>query len=262
MMRRAGELYYLHADQLGSIIAITNSSGELVEQYAYSAFGEMKIFNRIGTEIQESSIGNIFGFTGREFDVESDLYYYRARFYSPEIGRFISSDPHAGKVKQPSSVINKYIYGVNNPIEFLDPDGKFAISLSAFLLGGALYTFGTVLGQVASNLYNKKGAFDGITVGSIATNFVAGMFYYGLYGFTTPVGMLGSFFIGLAVNATLSYAVDNDIIRKEDRDEHEFLINGTIILTNPTPSNDSSERGCFFGDNFSSCDAFINKGLM
>ena len=62
-------------------------------QYAYSAFDEMRIYDGTGVQIQESQVGNIFGFIGPEFDSESHLYYYRARYYDPGIGRFLSADP-------------------------------------------------------------------------------------------------------------------------------------------------------------------------
>lgn len=110
---------YLHADQLGSIIAITNKSGTLVEQYAYSAFGEMRIFDGSGVEIQNSQVGNIFGFTGREFDSESHLYYYRARYYDPSLGRFISADP----IGFGGGDANLYRYVFNNALILKDPTG-------------------------------------------------------------------------------------------------------------------------------------------
>ncbi len=105
-------------------VAITKKDGTLIEQYAYSAFGEMRIFDGTGTEIQESQVGNIFGFTGREFDSESHLYYYRARYYDAKLGRFISADPIGFDGKD----LNVYRYVKNRPLTYTDPSGNFGIS--------------------------------------------------------------------------------------------------------------------------------------
>ena len=77
----AGEFFYYHADGLGSITEITDESGAIVRAYAYDAFG--RIIAETGT------IENPYAYTGREFDAESGLYFYRARYYNAEMGRFI-----------------------------------------------------------------------------------------------------------------------------------------------------------------------------
>jgi RHS repeat-associated protein len=87
--------YYYHADRLGSITSITDAAGKVVEKYQYSAFGVPKIINANGQVISQSAIGNRYQFTGREFDVETGFYYYRARHYSPTLGRFLQTDPIA-----------------------------------------------------------------------------------------------------------------------------------------------------------------------
>jgi len=78
-------VYYYHADGVGSIIALTDWSGATVEGYTYDTFGRVQRFG--------NAVMNTYGFTGREYDEETGLYYYRARYYDPETGRFISKDP-------------------------------------------------------------------------------------------------------------------------------------------------------------------------
>ena len=77
-------IYYYHYDGSGNVIALSDSSGNTAETYAYDVFGTV---NTTG------SIGNPYFFTGRRFDTETGLYYYRARYYDPAIGRFLQPDP-------------------------------------------------------------------------------------------------------------------------------------------------------------------------
>lgn len=112
MVRGADNTYhYYHADGLGSIVAITDKNQKVDEVYTYSAFG---VVDSVG-----NGISNPYRFAGREWDSEAGLYYNRARYYNPKIGRFISKDP----IGFASGDTNLYRYVGNNPVNHTDPQG-------------------------------------------------------------------------------------------------------------------------------------------
>jgi RHS repeat-associated protein len=120
MVDHSGQRFYYVKDRQYSITAITDASGNIVELYEYSAFGLMTIFDSSNQDITAtgSTIGNPYGFTGRRWDQETELWYYRNRMYSPELGRFMQRDPE-GYVDG----MNLYAYVKNNPLRYLDPMG-------------------------------------------------------------------------------------------------------------------------------------------
>ena len=98
---------------LGSTTALTDSKGALVERETYDAYG-----NSIG------SMRTRYGYTGRERDSLTGLMYYRARFYDPQLGRFISEDPIGL-----TGGINSFAYVSNNPQNRTDPSGLYEIDV-------------------------------------------------------------------------------------------------------------------------------------
>jgi len=110
--------YYYHFDGLGSVIALSDANNDIVERYSYDVFGEATIRDANNSVVSASSVANPYLFTGRRYDDETDLYYYRARYYHPEIGRFMQTDPLGYKVD-----INLYRYVGNNTTMLKDPYG-------------------------------------------------------------------------------------------------------------------------------------------
>ncbi len=106
--------YYYHFDGLGSVVAVSNSNGDSCQSYEYSAYGQVAASD-------PNFIANPYMFTGRRFDIETGLYYYRARYYNPHIGRFMQTDPVGY-----GDGINWYLYCRNNPLAFTDPSGLWS----------------------------------------------------------------------------------------------------------------------------------------
>ena len=117
----ARQWYY--RDGHGSTSAVADNSGNVLEQYEYNAQGQFHIFNGSETDITSSgtAIANDLLYTGRNYDYETGNYFYRARYYNPQLGRFISRDPLSGA--EFSQGANLYAYCQNNFLNATDPTG-------------------------------------------------------------------------------------------------------------------------------------------
>jgi RHS repeat-associated protein len=110
-------------DALGSTLALTDPQGATATSYTYDPYGN--------TTTGGATSSNAFQYTGREADNIGSLDYYRARYYSPTLQRFISQDP-AGL----AGGINRYAYTANDPIDATDPSGNASLpSASDFAHG-------------------------------------------------------------------------------------------------------------------------------
>jgi len=116
---------YYHANHQGSIVAMSDAAGNVTEQHSYDAYGN-----------SDDLTGNPFRYTGRRLDAETGLYYYRARYYSPAIGRFLQTDPIGY-----GDGLNWYAYVGNDPLNKTDPSGEVKLEggldiTLAFYAGG------------------------------------------------------------------------------------------------------------------------------
>lgn len=126
-MDRGGQTYYYQHNAMWSVVAVTDSSANVVERYRYGAYGKVFITDGAGNPVPKNSwgtphsaIGNPWMFTGRQLDEETGLYFYRARYYDFDKGRFLQRDP-LGYVDG----MNLYEYVKGNPVNLLDNFGLF-----------------------------------------------------------------------------------------------------------------------------------------
>ena len=122
-MKREGDVLYYHHNALGSVVALSDDDGEIVERYRYWPYGCVMVANESGDyAVGSSAWGNPFLFTARRLDDETGLYYYRARYYDCWLGRFLQQDP-LGIWGDPSNLGNGYILANNSPMNGVDPLG-------------------------------------------------------------------------------------------------------------------------------------------
>ena len=115
---QSGTTSYYEQDGLSSVSSLSNGTGALANTYTYDTFGKLTA--------SSGTLTNQFRYTGREFDQETGLYFYRARYFDQSVGRFISGDPVGFRGQD----INLYRYVKNQPTGFVDPSGLVSIDPS------------------------------------------------------------------------------------------------------------------------------------
>jgi RHS repeat-associated protein len=156
------EGYYLYNGH-GDVTKIVDNTNNILNSYVYDEFGKI---------LQENeTFNNPYKYAGYYYDKETKTYYLQARYYNPEIQRFISEDTYRGNIDDPLS-LNLYTYCKNNPMIYVDPSGHIPVPLITALLGGFLNTginFVSDLlddGQINNGVGTYIGAFaEGAIVG-------------------------------------------------------------------------------------------------
>ena len=158
--------FYYHSDHLGSSSYITNLDGEVVQHIEYVPFGEVFIEER-------NNIWNTpYLFNAKEFDEETGLYYYGARYYDPRLSLWMSVDPisnydplnsenfldgqHNGGIYNYAN-LNPYVYCYNRSTVYIDPNGKQGFSGALF--GGFIGGFTEYASIVGSKMLFKNKTF-------------------------------------------------------------------------------------------------------
>ncbi|MGE5417705.1 MAG: RHS repeat-associated core domain-containing protein [Acidobacteriota bacterium] len=126
----ANKMYYYVHNGHGDVVQIMDEAGTVVNQYQYDEWGNIVS--------QTETVFNEFKYAGEIYDTESGLYYLRARYYDPSVGRFISKDSYEGQIDNPAS-LNAFTYCENSPMMGVDPSGH---SFFSFLNQPNIATYG------------------------------------------------------------------------------------------------------------------------
>ena len=211
--------YLYRKDIFGNVIEILDTNGGTVVKYVYDAWGNHKVLNPDGTEnTTDNFIGNINPIRYRSYyyDTETGLYYLNARYYDPEVCRFISPDDINYLDPETIGGTNLYAYCNNNPVMYADPSGHFLISLFVGLV--ASFVIGTTASAVSQyvqyggNINWLQACIDGLfAVGSTLLAY-------------TGIGLIGSITLGASLGL-LQYTIDSAVFHDD------FTWSGALIAT-------------------------------
>jgi RHS repeat-associated protein len=163
-------VYYILTDHLGSSSLTTNSFGNMTERTEYYPYGS------VAATASNQDIGNHYKFTGKEADAENNLQYFGARYYDNRVGKFTSVDPAMLILHDPQLLknmngrtlydwlsnpqsLNGYSYSTNNPIIYIDPDGKIGEGFGRYMAGGQRQ-ISSFLHQAADYTTSNGGAIN------------------------------------------------------------------------------------------------------
>ncbi len=205
------DVSYYHSEHLGSSSVITDSIGLQVEHYEYTPYGTIAVY-----DVSRPSPLVHHKFTGKELD-STGLYFYGARYYDPEIGRFITADTIVQAPFNPQT-LNRYSYCGNNPINYVDPTGhswksfwKSIVGIAATVLSIAFPVLAPVMWAVNFSI----SAYTAIQTGNIlglAGGIVGGAVFGAIgkgfaLGVAARMGDLGRSFIGGAIGGTIEFGM-------------------------------------------------------
>jgi RHS repeat-associated protein len=124
-------IYYL-GDANFNVTTLVNTGGDAIERYVYTPYGVLTVYDATWANIRStSSYANAYTYTGRQLDAETGLYYYRARIYAPQLGRFVTSGP-ATEITTPGDAKGACINAtVKSPNRQTDPLPPFTTEMNA-----------------------------------------------------------------------------------------------------------------------------------
>ena len=197
--------YYFQRNLQGDVTAIFDIYGTMVAKYLYDAWGNCTISSE--TTNRTVAVANPIRYRGYYYDDDTGLYYCNSRYYSPKWRRFISPDDTAYLDHESVNGLNLYCYCNNDPVNYADPSGRFAISLTilGLIVGAAIGA--TVGGIVAYNVAKDQGAegwelFGWTMAGVVGGGIIGGALGAGIGVLATQVtGVLG---FSITKNAILS----------------------------------------------------------
>lgn len=166
MVEKGGQwnLYYCYGDRLGSIVAVTDKEGNVLERYAYTPWGERRDPSDWTKPDGRTEFFNNRGFTGHEHLDTFNLIDMGGRMYDPMLGTFLSIDPY---IQAPDRWLNynRYLYCYGNPLSYTDPSGENPVAIIGAAVGAASGATAGFLNGSISTWINGGSFGEGILAG-------------------------------------------------------------------------------------------------
>jgi len=188
------DYFYLHRDYLGSILAITDSDANIVEQRQFGAWGQVDLFtNSSGGTVfnHDSLLGR--GYTGHEHFFEVSLIHMNGRMYDAELGRFLSPDNFIQDSFNTQNY-NRYSYVLNNPLMYTDSSGESFIAavVAGAIIGAAVSAATYTVSAAITGNWSLKGLFTSLSYGTIAGAFSGALSGIGAFASSSAVASGGT----------------------------------------------------------------------
>ena len=228
-----GQKYVFRKNLQGDVVGICSSSGTLIGEYVYDAWG-----NLLEEPTNGVLLANPFRYRGYYYDTSIGLYYLNSRYYDPETGRFLNEDLVSYLEPETIGGINLYAYCLNDPVNNTDPSGHFASGIPIQIL----ISLGSYLGYAIAAIWDEEIRSDMSAIGwnpfnsdaqaTVSSNKVS--FYKGVPIFRTGFGnRSGSFYlIGLAKGDS-----ENDLMHEWGHSPVYWMLgplNGAITMALPS----------------------------
>ncbi|KAJ8503362.1 hypothetical protein ONZ45_g10923 [Pleurotus djamor] len=165
-------VHYFHSDHLGSTVAVSDDNGDIISEYQYDSFGKLK--SRSGDDLAR------YKFSGKEFF--DGLYYFGARFYDPDTGRFLTLDNYPVDVRGATpATFNMYSFSRNDPINYIDMNGN--VPWWHWLVDVTLVAVGVALMFVPG----VDGVVVGLMMAAVTSAFISAGIAGGMYDVNAAV---------------------------------------------------------------------------
>jgi RHS repeat-associated protein len=138
-----GKIYYYLFDIHGSIVGMTDSSGNDVNRYGYDPFGNY------AAQVTQRGLSNPWGYAGGYFDGATGLIKFGIRYYDPLFGRWTQATPIGGSLQEVTKA-NPYVYAGDDPMNEVNPSGKIPAFCTWSIVAAALSVVGGIIGVLAS----------------------------------------------------------------------------------------------------------------
>ena len=203
-IKYGGLPYLCRKDMLGNILALLDSSGNVVVQYKYDAWGNHTVTDANGNAITDANhIGNLnpFRYRGYYFDRETGFYFLQTRYYDPEVGRFLNMDGVEYSDTKSVNGINLYAYCGNNPVMGYDLMGTWDWLRAIAVVALAVVAVAAVAAITVATGGSAAPVIAGAVIGGLSNTAISAGVQYATTGTVDPTQLLVDASIGMVTGA-------------------------------------------------------------